>query len=445
LGRAAVSIRYSASKLDQPHHATVVVIVGFSLVFAPKDGRNVIVRRLLFGLSATSILVPAVVAMGHGSMSQPISRVYSIYQEGPKSPSSDAARWATNNCDTQAFYDWHELSRNIADYENPDSYKDAIADGEIVGAGREKYSCLNEPRDDWPATNVASGDYLLTFFAHVPHDPSYFRVWVTKDGYDPLQPLTWDGANGLEELAVGDVYRNLPDYHFQVNLPERTGRHIIYVAWQRIDPVGECFFAACDVIFDESVINPTIDDLDIDSGIVEALDIDFKLDSAWSGTFNGSVVITNPNANAEVHGWELSWQGDPNLETVWNGVLEEDGDTSTVAWEAWNQDISPGESVTFGFSGTGDWPPAPEHVMLNNQSANVFIDGVLYSEADDGHEHPDCVGDFNGDMMVNVDDFSVFLQNFGSTNAETDLNSDGTTDVQDFSLFVIEYGNHCMH
>jgi len=282
----------------------------------------------------------------------------------------------------------------------------------------------------------------LEWYAHVPHDPSYFRVWVTKAGYDPLSELAWDD---LEELEVGDVHRDLPYYRFQVDLPERTGRHIIYVAWQRIDPVGEVFFAACDVIFDaEPGTNPTEDDIDHGDGLVEPVSVDFRLDSAWGNDFNGSIVITNPSANAPVHGWEVSWQGSPNLSTSWNGDFDSDGQTTTVSWADWNQDINPGESVTVGFSGTGTWPPAPENVLLLGQQANVYIDGELYYEVEEPEPHA-CAGDFNHDHVVDTQDFSVFLLHFGSSNAMTDLNEDGTTDIQDFSLFLLAFGSSCMH
>ena len=61
------------------------------------------------GIAMAAITLPALVALGHGSMKEPVSRVYSIYLEGPENPKSPSAQAAVAECGTQPFYDWHEL------------------------------------------------------------------------------------------------------------------------------------------------------------------------------------------------------------------------------------------------------------------------------------------------------------------------------------------------
>ena len=56
-------------------------------------------------------------ALAHGSVSDPVSRVYRIFQENPETPRSDVSAAAIATAGTQAFYDWHELSRVVPGYD----------------------------------------------------------------------------------------------------------------------------------------------------------------------------------------------------------------------------------------------------------------------------------------------------------------------------------------
>ena len=130
-------------------------------------------------------------ASGHGSVSDPVSRVYRIFQENPETPGSDVSAAAVATAGTQAFYDWHEVSRVVPEYD-PESiapYREIIPDGQLAGAGREKYAGLNLVRGDWPATEVNPGPYPVEFDAWVPHDPSYFLAFIAREGWAPDQPL----------------------------------------------------------------------------------------------------------------------------------------------------------------------------------------------------------------------------------------------------------------
>ena len=48
--------------------------------------------------------------------------------------------------------------------------------------------------------------------------------------------------------------------------------------------------------------------------------------------------------------------------------------------------------------------------------------------------------DFNGDKEVNITDFLLFVQAFGSTNSKFDINGDGAVDITDFLFFVESFG-----
>ena len=204
--------------------------------------------NLLVAGAIAALLTPDAL-FGHGSVGDPVSRAYRIFQENPESPQRQVSADAIAVAGTQAFYDWHEISQLVPDYDPNDlaPYQAMIPDGQLAGAGRSKYAGLDLVRDDWPATSVNPGLYPVVFDAHVPHDPSYFLAFITRDGWSPDQPLAW---SDLVPLSGADqVTRDNHLYRFTVDLPQRTGHHVLYVIWQRIDPAGEVFFSASDIDF----------------------------------------------------------------------------------------------------------------------------------------------------------------------------------------------------
>jgi hypothetical protein len=56
-----------------------------------------------------------------------------------------------------------------------------------------------------------------------------------------------------------------------------------------------------------------------------------------------------------------------------------------------------------------------------------------------------CPADINGDLVVDLADFSELLIQFGQSGSglSADINGDLTVDVQDFSQLLINYGNSC--
>ena len=165
---------------------------------------------LLLGLSQT---------FGHGSVGDPISRVYRIFLENPQSPDRPVSTAAIAVGGTQPFYDWSEVNRLAPNYASGDlaAYRLLIPDGQLASVGREKYAGLDLVRDDWPATPVNAGPYPVVFDAHVPHDPSYFKAFISRPGWGPDQPLGWDDLELLE--GPEDFVRDGALYRFSVAFP----------------------------------------------------------------------------------------------------------------------------------------------------------------------------------------------------------------------------------
>ncbi|ODA74259.1 lytic polysaccharide monooxygenase [Streptomyces sp. AVP053U2] len=196
-----------------------------------------IVPLALTGLSASP-------AAAHGSMGDPVSRVAQCFAEGPESPKSAACRAAVAAGGTQALYDWNGV--RIGDAGG--RHEELIPDGTLCSANNEAFKGLDLARADWPATSVSSGSYTFKYRVTAPHKGD-FKVYITKPGYDPAEPLGWGDldlanpvASSTDPAAAGGFYT------FSGALPERSGKHLLYAVWQRSDS-PEAFYSCSDVSF----------------------------------------------------------------------------------------------------------------------------------------------------------------------------------------------------
>ncbi|MBT3151798.1 lytic polysaccharide monooxygenase [Streptomyces sp. CHD11] len=200
---------------------------------------------------ATAGLVPlaltglfAAPAAAHGSMGDPVSRVAQCYAEGPESPRSAACRAAVAAGGTQALYDWNGV--RIGDAGG--RHQELIPDGKLCSAGDEAFKGLDLARADWPATAVNSGSYTFKYRVTAPHKGT-FKVYITKPGYDPSQPLAWNDLDLANPVATStDPAASGGFYTFNGTLPERSGKQLLYAVWQRSDS-PEAFYSCSDVAF----------------------------------------------------------------------------------------------------------------------------------------------------------------------------------------------------
>ncbi|MEV7732838.1 lytic polysaccharide monooxygenase [Streptomyces sp. NPDC088921] len=183
-------------------------------------------------------------ASAHGSMGDPVSRISQCYAEGPESPKSDACRAAVAAGGTQALYDWNGV--RIGDANG--RHQELIPDGRLCGANNDEFKGLDLARADWPATSVSSGSYTFKYRVTAPHKGT-FKVYLTKPGYDPAQPLAWDDLDLSDPVATAtDPVASGGFYTFSGTLPERSGKQLLYAIWQRSDS-PEAFYSCSDVTF----------------------------------------------------------------------------------------------------------------------------------------------------------------------------------------------------
>ncbi|HYF65690.1 MAG TPA: lytic polysaccharide monooxygenase, partial [Herpetosiphonaceae bacterium] len=195
-------------------------------------------------LAAVFVLARDVQA--HGSLQTPISRVYSCFLEGPESPDTAACKAAVAAGGTQALYDWNEV--NIADAAG--RHRQIIPDGKLCSAGRDKYKAFDAARTDWPATVLPrnGGAYTFIYKATAPHRGTW-EFYVTRDGYNPSQPLRWGDLEAAPFLQATNPPLSNGAYFINGQLPaNKSGRHVIYSIWQRSDS-PEAFYTCSEVIF----------------------------------------------------------------------------------------------------------------------------------------------------------------------------------------------------
>ncbi|MFF5799592.1 lytic polysaccharide monooxygenase auxiliary activity family 9 protein [Streptomyces albogriseolus] len=183
-------------------------------------------------------------AAAHGSMGDPVSRVFQCFGEGPESPTSEACKAAVAASGTQALYDWNGV--RIGDAGG--RHQELIPDGKLCSAGNEAFKGLDLARADWPATSVSSGERTFKYRVTAPHKGT-FTVYITKPGYDPAQPLAWDDLDLANPVATSTDPAAVDGFYtFSGALPERSGRQLLYAVWQRSDS-PEAFYSCSDVTF----------------------------------------------------------------------------------------------------------------------------------------------------------------------------------------------------
>ncbi len=208
-------------------------------------------------------------AFGHGTVISPASRVYRVRQANPENPNFPLAVNAVNMDGKTSYYTWNQVSRNIdqavidglpAGYD----YSPWIPDGQLASAGRVAgnadssflYRGLDQVSADWPTTPIDAGQSLnIDFLATAPHHPSVWDVWMTTEDWDPNTALIWDQMEFIGRPSSVPLVNS--HYAFDIQIPsDRSGHHVLWVAWQRDDPVGEVFISTSDV-FVNSVPEPT--------------------------------------------------------------------------------------------------------------------------------------------------------------------------------------------
>ena len=252
-------------------------------------------------------------AAAHGSLVGPASRNYACNAEHPRSPETWACQLAIQVSGSFTFNNWPGINQ-LADGD----HKAFVPDGQLCAGGDPLYAGLNLARDDWPTTVIEEGttSFDFDFYAWVPHDVRYMDFYITKEDHDPFEPLKWSDLEDEPFCRHTDPALT-DDDHFimSCDLPERSGRHIIYNIWQRNG--AEAFYGCSDVFFvDENnpapiVTTPTLGQCDA---------------HPW---LNGMVYFADEFVLYDGKEWQARWMSNddiPGEANVWEEVGVCDGE-----------------------------------------------------------------------------------------------------------------------
>lgn len=182
-------------------------------------------------------------AWAHGAPTDPVSRVYACSPDGDQG--GTAACRAAVAANGTSFAAWDNL--RISNVNGRD--RQTVPDGELCSGGLSAYKGLDLARTDWPSTRLTPGATMTMKYAStIPHTGT-FKLFLTKPGYDPSQPLTWSDLASQPFAEVKDPALTSGAYRLRATLPsDRTGRHVLYTIWQN-SSTPDTYYSCSDVVF----------------------------------------------------------------------------------------------------------------------------------------------------------------------------------------------------
>jgi predicted carbohydrate-binding protein with CBM5 and CBM33 domain len=320
---------------------------------------------------------------------------------------------------TQPLYDWFGVLRS----DGAGRTSGFIPDGSLCGGGTTKFAAYDAPGTAWPVTHLTGGaPWTFRYNAWAAH-PGQFRLYVTKDGYDPSKPLAWSDLESSPFSTWSETSVNgQGEYYWNTTLPQKSGRHVIYTVWARTDS-QETFYSCSDVVFDGGSGKVTgIPGYDGDTGTATTAPVttttrppvtttttrppvttttttrppvtttrppvtttvlpsatmtstgpkngsgsctaSVAVTSTWSGGYQGSVTVLNKGS--AISPWTLTFTvpSGVTIQSGWNGDFSSSGSTVTVKAPSWAQSLASNAQVNVGFVANGPASPPPSAVKL---------------------------------------------------------------------------------
>ncbi|MFI7578082.1 lytic polysaccharide monooxygenase [Micromonospora sp. NPDC049497] len=200
------------------------------------------VRRVVAAglVAVAAVPMTGTPASAHGAPTSPMSRAAACGPEGGQA-STPACQAAVDA--GAALREWD----NIRVFGVDGRDRERIPDGELCSGGLSAYQGLDLARSDWPATELTAGAaFTFRYRATIPHKGT-FRLYVTRDSYDPARRLTWADLETVPFLRATDPPLRDGAYQVRGRLPDRSGRHLIYTVWQNSDS-RDTYYSCSEVV-----------------------------------------------------------------------------------------------------------------------------------------------------------------------------------------------------
>lgn len=200
-------------------------------------------------VAGTAVVLPLALAgpaAAHGAPVSPVSRAAACASGSGQYVGTAACRAAAAaNGGSRPFADWDNL--RVAGVAGRD--RQVIPDGRLCSGGLAAFRGLDLPRTDWPATRLTPGSaFTMAYGTTIPHQGT-FRLYLTREGYDPTRPLTWSALASDPFVKVTDPPVSGGAYRIGGRLPsDRTGRHVLFTIWQN-SSTPDTYYSCSDVVF----------------------------------------------------------------------------------------------------------------------------------------------------------------------------------------------------
>jgi predicted carbohydrate-binding protein with CBM5 and CBM33 domain len=179
---------------------------------------------------AVGILPWSGVAQAHGTIVNPASRAYQCWKTwgsshtNPAMQQQDPMCWQAFQANPDTMWNWMSALRDGLGA----NFQGSTPDGQLCSNALSRNNSLNQP-GAWKATNVGRS-FTVQLYDQASHGADYFRVYVTKQGFNPAtQSLGW---GNLDLITTTGRYAPAQNISFNVSTSGRTGPHILFVIWQ---------------------------------------------------------------------------------------------------------------------------------------------------------------------------------------------------------------------
>lgn len=116
----------------------------------------------------------------------------------------------------------------------------------------------------------------------------------------------------------------------------------------------------------------------------QVLSASFNLINDWGNGFQGEIIVKNDQQPTTLKNWRLEFDFDRQITQIWNAeVVSRTGNHYVVQHAAWNADLAPGSTASFGFLGTtGNVTGGPTNFNLKGDSGGGSPPGATLAIVD---------------------------------------------------------------
>lgn len=194
----------------------------------PMAPPRAVLAMVIAALACLFVLTPT--AAAHGTIVNPATRAYHCWQAwgsdhmNPAMQQQDPMCWQAFQANPDTMWNWMSALRDGLG----GNFQGATPDGQLCSNGLARNNSLNNP-GQWKTTNL-SGNFTMQLYDQASHGADFFRVYVSKNGFDPTtQRLGW---GNLDFITQTGRYAPASNISFNVQTSGYTGRHVIFTIWQ---------------------------------------------------------------------------------------------------------------------------------------------------------------------------------------------------------------------